>query len=92
MLDIPECQAYSLSMTAKRDPATVAALAIIARAQKAVGKMWDRMTPDGRIVECRSILCCDMLNKAAADAPNAWWQSVHGAIIVAIYPVEDQTE
>jgi len=49
-------------MAAKKTPADIIAADIIARVQKTIGRhMWERLSPEGRLVEVRSVFCCDML-------------------------------
>lgn len=66
--------------------AAVSAKDIIARAKKAAGPMWARLSPDGQMVECKAILCDDMLRGYAKDVGLDWWLAVQRIIINTIIP------
>ena len=65
--------------------AAVAAKDIVTRAHRAAGPFWDRLSPDGRMVECKAILCDEMLrDRSGTDL--AWWLAVQRAVINTIIP------
>ena len=72
-------------MPAKKTAAQTIAADIIARARKATGKMWDRMSPDGHLVEVRSIMCCDML-RTLTPPDHGLMLEVHSALVAALLP------
>lgn len=54
---------------------------IITRAEKTVGPTyWSRLVFAGRLVECRAILCVDMIKDRGADSVDGWWRYVAIAI------------
>ena len=71
--------------TATKDFAATSAKDIIARAKKAAGPMWQRLAPEGRMVECKAILCDDMLRDRSGTAQE-WWLAVQRAVINTIIP------
>lgn len=75
-------------MARTTDPQMTAARDIVSRAQKAAGPMWDRLSPAGHMVECRAILCMDMLRSRSATDDREWWLSVNARIINIILPGE----
>lgn len=66
--------------------ATISARDIIARATRACGPVWARLSPDGQMIECKAILCDDMLRNYARDTAQDWWLSVQRVIINASHP------
>jgi hypothetical protein len=70
------------------DHPTTAARDIVSRAEKAVGPMWDRLSPAGRMVECRAILCIDMLRSRSPTDDREWWLFVNARIINIVLPGE----
>lgn len=54
---------------------------IIVRAEKTVGPTyWSRLVIAGRLVECRAILCVDMIKDRGTDSVDGWWRYVDVAI------------
>ena len=72
-------------MPAKKTAAQTIAADIVTRAKKAVGPMWSRMSPDGHLVEVRSIMCCDML-RTLTPPDHALMLEVHSALVAALLP------
>ena len=54
---------------------------IVARAEKLVGPTyWSRLVIQGRLVECRAILCLDIIKDRSSDSVDGWWRYVDVAI------------
>jgi hypothetical protein len=65
--------------------ATIAA-DIVSRVQKTLGRhMWERLSPEGRLVEVRAVLCCDML-RSMVPADHNLMIEVHRTLITTILP------
>lgn len=47
--------------------------------------MWERLSPEGRLVEVRAVLCCDML-RTIEPADHALMVEVHRTLITTILP------
>lgn len=58
---------------------------IVARAKKAAGPMWNRLAPEGQLVETKAILCDDMLRDRAGTTLE-WWLAVQRAVMDIIIP------
>ena len=71
-------------MPSKTAAQTIAA-DILARARRAVGPMWERLSPEGRLVEVRAVLCCDML-RTTEPADHVLMVDVHRTLITTILP------
>ena len=72
-------------MPSKTAAQTIAA-DIVTRVQKTLGRhMWERLSPEGRLVDVRAVLCCDML-RTMEPADHALMVDVHRTLITTILP------
>jgi hypothetical protein len=66
-------------------PIYAAATDIIVRAQQTMGRyMWNRLSQEGQIQECRALMCGDMLRDDTGLSVKDWWLPVMKSIINSI--------
>ena len=64
------------------DPADYAAN-VVAQAQEKIGVVWNRLSEQGRIHECRALLWSLMLN---APGQHSFWRAVDSHLILNLIP------
>jgi len=72
-------------MTAQTDHAVTAAVDIVHRAAKRAGALWGRLSGDGQLVECKAVLCDDMLRDRSGSGLE-WWLAVQRAVLNLVIP------
>lgn len=72
------------------DYATLHADSIIKRAAKNLGKGWDRLSGDGRLVECKAILCTDIITdvdvRGESKTVMPFWAQVNARLVNMLIP------